>query len=70
MEPIKLVNDETQAPKCPRCGEALTFVQAQPVQLVDGKLNMANSEKHFKCEHCKSVYRPILHTEYYQWYEE
>lgn len=70
MEPVKLVYDEEKAEKCPRCGEALTFVKGQPVQVVEGKLNMQDCENHFKCEHCKSVYRAILHTDYYQWFAE
>lgn len=70
LEPIKLVRDGNETAKCPRCGEALTYVGSQPVQIVDGKLNVKDSEAHYKCEHCNCVYRPILRTEYYQWYAE
>lgn len=70
MEPVKLVCDGEQAAKCPRCGEALTLVKGQPVRVVEGKLNMQDCEDHFKCAGCKAVYRPILHTEYYQLYAE
>ena len=70
MEPTRLIRDENGAVKCPRCGETLIFVSAQPVQVVDGKLNMKDSQAHFKCENCNTVFRAIVNTDYYQCYTE
>ena len=55
---------------CPRCGGRMDFVEAQPVQIVDGKADFSNTMDHFKCPHCKSVFRKIASTDFYQWTEK
>ena len=52
---------------CPRCGERMDFVEAGPVQIVDGKPDFSNTVDHFNCPYCKSVFRKIANTDYYQW---
>ena len=55
---------------CPRCGERMEFVEAGPVQIVNGKPDFSNTIDHFKCSHCKSVFRKIANTDFYQWSEK
>ena len=55
---------------CPRCGGRMDFVEAQPVQIVDGKADFSNTMDHFKCPNCKSVFRKIASTDFYQWSEK
>ena len=55
---------------CPRCGERMDFVEAEPVQIVNGKPDFSNTVDHFKCSHCKSVFRKIASTDFYQWSEK
>lgn len=69
MEPIQLTPDANGKCKCPKCGAALTYVDSQPVQIVDGKLNMEDTESHYCCASCESIYRRIVGTAYYQWYQ-
>ena len=56
--------------ECPRCGERMDFVEGQPVRIVDGKPDMENVKDHFNCPYCKSVYRRIATTDYFQWSEK
>lgn len=70
MDPVKLVRDADNNCKCPKCGANLKFIEGEPVKIVDGKLNMQDSEDHYKCEICKVSYRQLVHTEYYQWYND
>ncbi len=55
---------------CPRCGERMDFVEAGPVQIVNGKPDFSNTMDHFKCPYCKSVFRKIVGTNYFQWYDK
>ena len=52
---------------CPRCGERMDFVEAGPVQIVNGKPDFSNTMDHFVCPYCKSVFRKIVGTDYFQW---
>ncbi len=52
---------------CPRCGERMDFVEAGPVQIVNGRPDFSNTMDHFNCPHCKSVFRKIVGTDYFQW---
>jgi len=52
---------------CPRCGERMDFVEAGPVQIVNGKPDFSNTMDHFNCPYCKSVFRKIVGTDYFQW---
>ena len=52
---------------CPRCGERMNFVEAGPVEIVNGKPDFSNTMDHFNCPHCKSVFRKIVGTDYFQW---
>ena len=52
---------------CPRCGERMDFIEAAPVRIVDGKPDFAGTMEHFKCPYCKSVFRKIAGTDFYQW---
>lgn len=55
---------------CPRCGDRMDFVEAGPVQIVDGKPDFSNTMDHFKCPYCKSVFRKIVGTDFFQWSEK
>lgn len=52
---------------CPRCGERMDFIEAAPVRIIDGKPDFADTMEHFKCPYCKSVFRKIAGTDFYQW---
>jgi transposase-like protein len=68
MDPVKIVKDSDGVCKCPQCANALRYIEAQPVTVVDGKLNLADSEAHYKCELCHLSFRRLVHTEYFQCY--
>ncbi|WP_110953631.1 hypothetical protein [Anaerosinus massiliensis] len=70
MEPIKITKDGNGISKCPKCANTLRYIEAQPVTVVDGKLNLVDSEAHYKCDHCHLAYRRLVHTDYFQGYEE
>ena len=55
---------------CPRCGERMNFIEAGPVQIVNGKPDFSNTIDHFVCPYCKSVFRKIVGTDYFQWSEK
>ena len=55
---------------CPRCGDRMNFVEAGPVQIVNGKPDFSNTMDHFVCPYCKSVFRKIVGTDYFQWSEK
>ena len=52
---------------CPRCGERMNFVEAGPVQIVNGKPDFSNTMDHFVCPYCRAVFRKIVGTDYFQW---
>lgn len=68
MEPVKISKDSSGVCKCPKCANALQYIEAQPVTVVDGKLNIADSEAHYECNQCDVSYRRLVHTEYFQCY--
>ena len=55
---------------CPRCGDRMNFVEDGPVQIVNGKPDFSNTIDHFVCPYCKSVFRKIVGTDYFQWSEK
>lgn len=55
---------------CPRCGERMDFVEAGPVKIVNGKPDFSDTMDHFNCPYCKSVFRKIVGTDYFQWSEK
>ena len=65
MEARKLVFGEDGKRICPECGGALDFIEGSPVKIIDGKLNMEDTEDHYSCTKCRLVFRPLVHTEYY-----
>lgn len=70
MDPVKLQVEADGKCTCPVCAKSLTFIEGEPVRVVDGKLNMKDAEDHYACEACDAVYRRLVNTEYYQWCEE
>ena len=55
---------------CPRCGDRMNFVEAGPVQIINGVPDFSNTIDHFVCPYCKSVFRKIVGTDYFQWSEK
>ena len=70
LPPMELHRDAKNQCVCPRCGELMDDVEGQPVRLVDGKPDMDNVKDHFHCSHCKSMFRRIATTHYFQWSEK
>ena len=70
LPPMELHRDAKNQCVCPRCGELMDYVEGQPVRLVDGKPDMDNVKDHFHCSHCKSMFRRIATTHYFQWSEK
>lgn len=70
LQPMKILRDANGYAECPRCGSRMDFVEGQPVRIVDGKPDMDNVLDHFVCRECNSVYRRIVNTEYFQWFEK
>lgn len=70
IQPTILKREADGKCPCPRCGERMDFVEGQPVRIVDGKPDMENVKDHFNCPYCKSVYRRIATTDYFQWSEK
>jgi uncharacterized protein with PIN domain len=69
MEPVRIAPDKDGVCSCPECGGKLTFIEYMPVQVIDGKLNMEDSEPHYECGACNLIFRRIVSTEFYQSYE-
>ncbi len=70
LQPMVLKREADGKCACPRCGDRMDFVEGQAVRIVDGKPDFENVKPHFSCPYCKSVYRRIASTEYYQWSEK
>lgn len=70
LDPIKLDINHPEKCYCPICATKLELIEGRPVQIIGGKLNMKDTEAHFRCPKCQGVYRRLVNTEYYQWYEE
>ena len=70
LPPQQLKREADGKATCPRCGGRMDFVEAGPVQIVDGKADFSNTVDHFKCPECKSVFRKIASTGFYQWSEK
>lgn len=70
LPPQRLKREADGKCTCPRCGERMDFIEAGPVQIVNGKPDFSNTMEHFKCAHCKSVFRKIAGTDFYQWYDK
>ncbi len=67
IPPTQLKREADGKCPCPRCGERMDFVEAGPVQIVNGKPDFSNTMDHFICPYCKSVFRKIVGTDYFQW---
>lgn len=61
----QLVRDEAGSTVCPECGNLLEVIEGQPVTVVDGKLNMEDTETHYECHHCHLSFRRLLQTDYF-----
>ena len=70
IPPTKLKREADGKCECPRCGDRMDFVEAGPVQIVDGKPDFSNTMDHFVCPYCKSVFRKIVGTDFFQWSEK
>ncbi len=70
IPPTQLKREADGKCACPRCGDRMDFVEAGPVQIVDGKPDFSNTMDHFVCPYCKSVFRKIVGTDFFQWYEK
>ena len=69
IPPTRLRREADGKCECPRCGERMDYVEGRPVTIVNGKPDMENVKDHFSCPYCKSVYRRIATTDYFQWSE-
>ena len=67
IPPTQLKREDDGKCPCPRCGERMDFVEGGAVKIVDGKPDFGNTMEHFKCPSCKSVFRKIAGTDYFQW---
>ena len=70
IPPTQLKREADGKCPCPRCGDRMNFVEAGPVQIVNGKPDFSNTMAHFVCPYCKSVFRKIVGTDYFQWSEK
>ena len=70
IPPQQIKHEADGKATCPRCGERMDFVEAEPLKIVDGKPDFSNTMEHFKCSHCKSVFRKIAGTDFYQWFDK
>ena len=69
IPPTQLKREADGKCPCPRCGDRMDFVEAGPVQIVNGKPDFSNTMDHFVCAGCHSVFRKIVGTDYFQWSE-
>jgi predicted RNA-binding Zn-ribbon protein involved in translation (DUF1610 family) len=67
IPPTRLRREADGKCECPRCGERMDYVEGQAVRLVNGRPDMENVHEHFSCPYCKSIYRRIASTDYFQW---
>ena len=67
IPPTQLKREADGKCPCPRCGERMDFVPAGPVRIVNGRPDFSNTMDHFVCPYCKSVFRKIVGTDYFQW---
>ena len=70
IQPTVLKREADGKCPCPRCGERMDFVEAGPVQIVNGRPDFSNTMDHFNCPYCKSVFRKIVGTDYFQWFDK
>ncbi len=62
IPPQQLKRESDGKAPCPRCGERM--------DIVNGKPDFSNTMDHFKCPYCKSVFRKIVGTDFFQWSEK
>ncbi len=67
IPPTQLKREADGKCPCPRCGDRMDFVEGGPVQIINGRPDFSNTMDHFVCPYCKSVFRKIVGTDYYQW---
>ena len=70
LQPVLLKKDSNGKCVCPRCGSMMDYIDGQAVKLVNGKPDMENVKAHFLCNNCRSVFRRIVNTDYFQWSEK
>ena len=70
LKPMELKRDAQGKCTCPRCGAMMDYVEGRAVRIVDGRPDMENVKDHFHCENCKSFFRRIATTNYFQWSEK
>lgn len=70
IPPTQLKREADGKCPCPRCGERMDFLEGEAVKIVDGKPDFSNTMERFKCSNCKSVFRKIAGTDYFQWSEK
>lgn len=51
--------------RCPECDNVLDFVEGEPVKIVNGKVNMEDTEDHYICKTCRLVFRRLVRTDYF-----
>ncbi|MDO4203817.1 MAG: hypothetical protein Q4D07_04870 [Selenomonadaceae bacterium] len=70
LPPMELKKNENGRCECPRCGGSMKYIEGQPVRIVDGKPTFDDVLDHFSCPDCKSVFRRIVGTNYFQFSEK
>lgn len=70
LPPMELKKNENGRCECPRCGGSMKYIEGQPVRIVDGKPTFDDVLDHFSCPDCKSVFRRIVGTNYFQYSEK
>ena len=70
LPPMELKKDEHGRCDCPRCGGSMKYIEGQPVRIVDGKPTFDDVLDHFSCPDCRSVFRRIVGTNYFQYSEK
>ena len=70
IPPTQLKREADGKCACPRCGDRMNFVEGGAVQIVNGRPDFSNTMDHFVCPYCKSVFRKIVGTDYFQWSEK
>lgn len=67
LAPIEILPQARSHALCPRCGGVMTYMEGQPVRVVDGKADLESVQSYFQCQGCRSIFRRIAGTNYYHW---
>ena len=66
MSLVRLSADEkTKKNLCPVCGRPLKHVSGGAVQIVNGQVDMESTKPRYECATCRTFYREMLDTGYY-----